>query len=237
MHLPALLAALATAGLGALVFGVAHPWLKRRHPEQADARGAAMDLAEFVVVSLLMAGVLILGGSTLVDPSRWLEAGGVGVQAVVGAALGYYAGHLAALIVLGGPRSLKVHHLVLLLGFSGILLEGRFHGYALITLVGTSTSALRNLSGLSRRGLLRVDRRWTTGLYLVLEGIPALVIPVRFALFDFATVYGESPAMAVVGAIAIPVITLIAWHAMARVACKLPTIFRVDRVRTLRTTR
>ena len=194
--------------------------IRARWPKEQAPEAVALDLTELLVVAALTAAGFIVGGDVILDPSRWAATGSAGVQAVVALTVGYLVAHLAGVLRYGGARSLVVHHVVLIVAFSFTLAVDAYHGYVLVTLIGTATSMLRDLTGLAKRGYLRINRTVVGLLYAVFEAFPALAIPLQFFAYELPR--GElSPAAVWVGSIAFPTVAAIGLFSVAQVLRRL----------------
>ncbi|MEZ4379754.1 MAG: hypothetical protein R3A79_00280 [Nannocystaceae bacterium] len=214
------LVVLLAAALCALLWRGVTAAVRARWPQEQVPETLALDLTELVVVAGLTAAALVVGGDVILDPSRWAATGSASVQGLVSAATGYLVAHLAGVARYGGARSLLVHHVVLIVGFSFTLAVDAYHGYVLVTLIGTSTSMLRDLTGLARRGYLRLHRSAVAVLYAILEALPAIAIPLQFFAFEIPR--GElSPAALWVGSIAFPTVAAIGLFSVAQVLRRL----------------
>ena len=190
--------------------------VRARWPQELAPEALALDIAELIVVAGLTTAGVVVGGDVILDPSRWAATGSASVQIVVASTVGYLIAHLAGLRRHGGTRSLVVHHIVLIVAFSFTLAVEGYHGYVLVTLIGTSTSMLRDLTALAKRGYLRINRTVVALLYALFEAFPAIAIPVQFFAWEIPR--GElSRAAAWVGSIAFPTVAVIGLFSVARV--------------------
>lgn len=210
------LVALTTALVFGLLVAAATRWIRGRFADEAEPAAVALDVVELIVVAGITIAGLVFGGDVIVDPSRWAAAGSIEVQLVVAVTVGYLVAHLAGILRLGGARSLQIHHVVLIVAFSFTLAVEGYHGYVLVTLLGTATSMIRDLTGLARRGYITLHRQAAAITYALFESIPAIAIPVQF--FGWEIPAGRLPVTAAwVGGIAFPIVAAIGLFSVAQV--------------------
>jgi hypothetical protein len=220
MFAVAALVVLIAASLCVLLWRSVIASVRARWPQEQAPETLALDLTELVVVAGLTTAAVVVGGDVILDPSRWAAPGSTSVQTVVALAVGYLVVHLAGVLRYGGARSLVVHHVVLIAGFTFTLAVDGYHGYVLVTLIGTATSMLRDLTGLAKRGYLRIHRTAVAIAYVIFETFPALAIPLQFFAYEIPR--GELSSAAVwVGSIAFPIVAAIGLFSVAQVLRRL----------------